>query len=749
MARPKGKLTVWLAVVVVAAVLMDWTAGPLLAEKPAEKARSISRVPLAEGAGSLQLVPADAAIYWAMLRNREQVEAVLESRAWERIKAMPVVKMGLEMFEAQASEPDSPAAKVRAALENPQVLDLLDFLGEMFSEEVFVYADQDIGATIELLQAVNTANRFGPAIAKLTGDAEDVDENQLRAAMLIEVLSKNRELVRVPNLVAGFKVKSADKADQYLKQLEMVANLLMAAAPRLQGRLTWKEIGESKYLTLSLDSELAPWDELPLEDLKKYESKEGDLNALIARLKETTLVVSLGLRGDYLLLSIGPALEGVERLGTEPLLVGVPPMKPLEKYADRRLTGIGYVSEAMNRKLAGTKEDIDNMVDVLRDLLPEAELEPELQARILKDAENLAADLKHFVPEPGAALSFSFLSDAGIESYSYHWTKHPKADAPEPLGLLQHTGSRPIFAAVGRQRVTVEDYDLAVKWLKTGYGYFEELAVPKMPEDDREEYRKFAERARPLIEQADKVNRTMLVPALADGQVGLVLEAAMETSQLAEALPKWDKPMPVPQPAVLVGLSDAKLLRKAIPEYVAILNRLLDVLGELDEDVPEIDIPEPEIEKAGPGTIYSYALPAEWGVDERIVPNVGLSESVLVKSLFKEQTKRLLKKKPAALGGVLSDLGRPRTMAVYLDVAALVESAAPWAELAAGEIVKDQWKIGSDEVSEEAKKQMDDVLGQVRTVLDVLKAVRKATFETYREDEATVSRSLVEIRDVE
>jgi len=54
---------------------------------------------------SLKLIPADAAFYSSMLRSREQFEAIAASNAWAKIKAMPVVQMGLSMYQAQLANP--------------------------------------------------------------------------------------------------------------------------------------------------------------------------------------------------------------------------------------------------------------------------------------------------------------------------------------------------------------------------------------------------------------------------------------------------------------------------------------------------------------------------------------------------------------------------------------------------------------------------------------------------------------------
>ena len=51
-------------------------------------------------------------------------------------------------------------------------------------------------------------------------------------------------------------------------------------------------------------------------------------------------------------------------------------------------------------------------------------------------------------------------------------------------------------------KVTVDDYDRLVKWVKTGYGYFEEFGLPNMPEQQREKAKKFLAAALPLLAAA-------------------------------------------------------------------------------------------------------------------------------------------------------------------------------------------------------------------------------------------------------
>src|SRR4051812_37019791 len=51
--------------------------------------------PAAKTGTSLDLVPADAAFYTASLRNREQLDAVLKSKAYAALRELPAVKEAL------------------------------------------------------------------------------------------------------------------------------------------------------------------------------------------------------------------------------------------------------------------------------------------------------------------------------------------------------------------------------------------------------------------------------------------------------------------------------------------------------------------------------------------------------------------------------------------------------------------------------------------------------------------------------
>ena len=55
------------------------------------------------GQSSLRLVPADAAIYSSMSRTREIYDSVVKSKAFAKLKAMPVVQTGLAQINGRGA----------------------------------------------------------------------------------------------------------------------------------------------------------------------------------------------------------------------------------------------------------------------------------------------------------------------------------------------------------------------------------------------------------------------------------------------------------------------------------------------------------------------------------------------------------------------------------------------------------------------------------------------------------------------
>ncbi len=195
---------------------------------------------------------------------------------------------------------------------------------------------------------------------------------------------------------------------------------------------------------------MVPWDQVPINNLAEA---AGEFDGVVKKLKELKLTLALGVRDNFLLFSIGASTDVLAKLGGEGgRLTERPELKPLVRAADKRLTGISYTSKALHAASQTNVKDIDRLSLMARQGLEAAGVPEDKRKAIEKDVIELAGEMKKNMPDLGASLSFSFLSERGYESFDYQHGKFPELDGSKPLTLLNHVGSDPVLAVVGARR---------------------------------------------------------------------------------------------------------------------------------------------------------------------------------------------------------------------------------------------------------------------------------------------------------
>ena len=289
----------------------------------------------------------------------------------------------------------------------------------------------------------------------------------------------------------------------------------------------------------------------------------------------------------------------------------------------------------------------------------------------------------------------------------------------------------------GRSKQDPQAWPRLVRWAKVAYGYFEELGVPVMKPEDKKNFEDFMKIALPLLKRFDEVTSKMFLPSLEDGQCAFVVDAKLSSKQWQNSLPTSATPIVAPEPALVIGVSDAAKLQKAMGEYRTMLNDWIKAAQETFPKTRVIEIPAPQTQKIKGGTMFYYPLPEAWGLDKQLLPNAALADKVAVLALSQEHSERLLTPTPLKVdGGPLADLKRPLAGATYVNCAGLVDLVAGWAGAAAPLApAKDQEKV-------------TEVLAQVRTVVEVLKVFRSYSSATYFEGDALVTHSELVITDL-
>lgn len=674
--------------------------------------------------GSLKWIPSDAAFYSSSLRGREQIEIIAGSKAWAKLQALPMVQMGKQMLAAQLQNPPPQFAPVLDWYNQKENQELLGLLGDMFGTEMFIYGDHDWAPTIATLMSIQNASQFAPLAALVGGE----DPQNAQAKALLQAILQKKDKLHIPTLVMGFKVTKKEVAQAQLKRLDELVKMIPKDHP-VAKMISVKTIAGSQFLTFEADGTMVPWEQIPVFK----EDKTPEMDALLKELKKLKLRVALGRHQDYLLFSMGESYSGIEKLGKGASLATIDEFKPLLAHANKRLTSVAYVSKQFRDGVSTSSESLGRLADIGKTAAARWGKTPERKAQIEKDISQLMSKLTAMTPPAGSLLQFAYMTERGGEEYTYDWTESPMAEASKPLTLLNHLGSTPILGIVGRTRSNPEGYDEMVKGLGKLYSYVEEYVVPELNEEQRKHFKMATETFLPYLRRLSETTRTKFIPGFADGQNAFVLDGQLKTNRVHMALPAFSVAVPVPELGIVLGVSDAKLVREAFSDYRKIINEILAKIRELNADFPELAIPEPKVVKVKDGELFTFPVFGSLGLDPQIVPAAGLSDRVAVVVLSPQHAERLLASHALKVdGGPLADLKKNRSSAVYFNFPAFLDLLSPWLEAGVG-MAKDNGQL-----DENTAKGMVE---QGKGVLEILKVFKGYTSSTYMDGKATVTFS--------
>jgi len=237
---------------------------------------------------SLKEVPADAAYYVAILRGKEQYDAIAKSKAVAQLMKLPAFKQAVESFHDGLNQ-NGGAEQFNKWYEQEENKKLVEFFGDLVANEVFFYAGNSLIELNETFVEMSRASQRAQ-LAKLNGKDADVDDSTLQARAMLRYLAAHPERIKAPEFVIGFKVSDAKRAQEQLKQLDTLLHLLAMQQPDLKDALKREKVDGVEYLTLSATGKLLPWDQIPLKD---FEEKPGEFAKVIEKLQDTKLTVSV------------------------------------------------------------------------------------------------------------------------------------------------------------------------------------------------------------------------------------------------------------------------------------------------------------------------------------------------------------------------------------------------------------------------------------------------------------------------
>lgn len=754
------------------------------------------------GESGVAVVPQDAAFFSATLRLREQYDRFVKSNAFAAIKNLPAVQRALDAIEEQKLQPGSPLSMLATFMELPENQQAAELLEDMISSDTFVYGEPSCITFIELLQKIQRAQqaanilqmargngslggldidgfdalegieideleededddgaaaprrlRVHPARFQALGAEEGISSDELAGRLVLQTLAENTDLIVVPDVVWGFKTKKLPAAESQLKRIEVLIKLVTQANPDLADSLERRKLKGGEVVTFTIKPDV----NLIRGSIPVADDLQDELKKITDRIEKLRVVIALGTFGDRVILSIGDSVDHLDKLATEGSarrgLLGTKPLAPLLEQKEKPITGISHISEPLAKAIAPSADDIEQFAALADTIADAADLPEGTAAEAREILGKVAAGYKKRLPAPGPWTAYSFLAEQGYEGYAWDWSKNLPFDGSKRLDLLEHAGGAPLGAVVLRAKNDPSQFEDFVSWADMGWSFFKKYLLPREGDDTREKIEEVDEHLVPLGEKLVGILRTKILPSLADGQIGFVLDAKSRTKRIQSSLPAAAEPLPLAEPAIVLGLDDPKLFREGLSDLFALGDELVEAVREINPDGVPADyrLAAPEKTKLDGGAVWSWKMERS-GLDEQVRPSIAVGEQVAVFSLLPKQAGRLLAASRLETGSQLSKFEEPLAAAAALDFAGIVEAVQPWivylsryacVQQRDGEVDKDI-ELTADVENEQAK----DALKQAAVLCEALKSLRVAVAETSTTAEATVTHWRNVIRDM-
>jgi len=695
--------------------------------------------------------PRDVSFFSATLRLHDQWKRIASSNAYAHVMQLPTVRRLVESLDEQRSLPGSPLSMAETFLSLPENEEAIAVLRDMVATDTFVYGEPSCVSFLELLQKLQQAQQ---AASLYDRDFDDLPSDQ-QTRSIAEALVENLDLLVVPEVVWGFKTGKAAAARDQLGRLESLARLLGQFNPAFEDAVERRKVAGGDFLVARFSGSDVPWRDLEEQLVGDLDDVDG-IERVFERLESLELVLGLGVIDDRVILTVGGSLDHLVKVslpeGVRPGLVSTESFRPLLAQADKPLTGISYMSQEMAAALATTSGDLQPMVMGFGRLAASADLPDGAAGDIREWLDESAAALAKRLPVPGPRMAFSYMTPDGYAGQAWNWSRNQPLDGGRRLDLLDHAGGEPLAVMVTRLRSDPTLLDDAESAARAGLRLYRRYGLPGLDDAEAAEVAKYEEVLLPLAERLGIAIRDKLVPSLADGQIGLVLDAKSKSKRPHRDLPGSAEPLPLLEPAIVLRLTDEKRFRSGLSDIFELADEAVAALRQLNaESLPaEYRVPAPVKDKVESGTVWTFAVPAA-GLDAAVAPAIGVGDKAAVFSLVPRQADRLL----AAARLQTSpgeNFGEPLASAGVVDIAGMLEALRPWIVYGAryASVAQRDGHVSADTElqAEDETPQAREVVEAMSGILDACQCLRSAVRETIVKDDVLVTDWRAVVRDM-
>lgn len=402
---------------------------------------------------SIERVPLSADLYISVFHLRASLQNFLSSHLVKEIMHSQAWQKSQVAFLKEWKDRKSDIGRYRTLWENQSVKELLRFLEDVASEDLFLYADGSLSKT--LLQVTTILKKLH---VLTSGEIRAEVKADLVAQWIDQVLPS----FQFPTLMVGGRFSDQDLALAKVDEIEGLVRFGIGAIPdaapllkplkRIEdvrgSRLQWQVFGKS-----------LPWDSIPEGDILDRESLQDLRNAVA----EKSLTLTFGMIDGYFVASISGDPEGVDRFGSGEDLLKHPQVTPVRELRSQEgvpqssyglpasVTNVTWISDelanaAFEFGLHGFFERVTRATvhNILPNIAKDSDLR-EFLTQLVDEGARVDALIEPHVPKLQGYLGWSSNSDAGWESFGMSRTEGSLFDGDAPLDCVVLTEEKPLL----------------------------------------------------------------------------------------------------------------------------------------------------------------------------------------------------------------------------------------------------------------------------------------------------------------
>tara|TARA_R110002072_G_scaffold241027_1_gene399495 strand:- start:29303 stop:31471 length:2169 start_codon:yes stop_codon:yes gene_type:complete len=652
--------------------------------------------------GAAAWLPADYAYFSSAQDLGGLLEDMLDSRTLQSLARLPLVMVGLSKLE----ESLQPLTEVIE--QTPLLQELLSLGAEAAEREIFLAGGKELETFTKALSEAYVEILIGAALQGATGQTR-TSESTMIAAML-----PHRRSLRMPPIVFGMRVADSDRAKKFLSGVAPYMQQLpgiVAKAQSAEGFEAWT-ITDANGSSEALQPQL-----------RRAGVPKQDRDAFVAWVAGQQITIALGVRDDYLLLSISDTTDHLNNLGSEPTLASQPVFRRARARADTPMLTT-YISSGLRPPsgIGGENMDGKDMAALLRPLLGLAEDHP----KFFEDLGALISELAGPITAAAPYLTVTYHNE-GLETLTIDG-RQSTADSSQPLTLLAHAGLSPTLAYASRAEPSQASYKRFSHWTRVMFRHYQDIVVPGMPESSREEFEIARSVFGPQVAELDAIMQDVLLPAIDEHDSMLVLDQSFNLELGPSA--GFADGLAVPRVALMWRVQNSSQVATAFDRARAAINHMLVKAAE-QGGRPVVELPAPQARTTANGTLYAYDLSLPAGLS----PCVLVNGEKMIFALTPAHAEQLMKNAQPATNDVV-DHDKGASSAVAINVAALSEL------LRTDAMHMLRWASQSEQIP---AAQATLIWTHLEPALKALAAMRSYQSRTWHEGHETIQHSWLKV----